>query len=123
MAVRANNGRFLPGQSGNPGGKQGKQPKNIADFIKESDIKKGIKMLVDIMADPIAADKDRMKAFEILCDRKYGKPRQTVDTNVNIQDIQLPTVQLPPIDAPMPPADLSDADTTDRTSSSDIQKQ
>ena len=74
MAVRdPKTGRFVKGFSGNPGGR----PKGITalldDAISDEDWQKFIKVLTKFAAS------GNLKAMEMLFDRRWGKPTQSIE--------------------------------------------
>jgi hypothetical protein len=63
---------FVPGQSGNPGGK----PKGIARTVREVCGGSPLRLaqgLLEIAEDPKARDRDRIAAYSELLDRGWGK--------------------------------------------------
>lgn len=87
--IRDKNGRFLKGKSGNPRGR----PKTDEEF-KEALTKlvpRAIEVLHEILMKEDAADRDKLKAVELIFDRIYGRPFQSVkldevDTTIHIVD-------------------------------------
>lgn len=65
-------GRFVAGKSGNPGGR----PKGITSLIdsaiSEADWKELLKIVIDM------GRKGNLKAIEMLLDRRWGKPVQSI---------------------------------------------
>jgi hypothetical protein len=79
-------GRFIPGQSGNPGGR----PKVVGE-VRESARQhtiEAINTLVSIMQDQKAPPAARVLAANSILDRGYGKPAQTIDAHMNRGSIQ-----------------------------------
>lgn len=70
-------GRFVKGQSGNPGGRKPMDEKTKKIF--ESAAPKAARMLVKMMDDIEVAPKTRVKAAEVILDRAYGKPVQAIE--------------------------------------------
>ncbi len=76
-------GHILPGQRAlNPGGK----PRGLARLIREQIGETGISKCIEVLADiaygklsAVARFPDRMAAIQILLERAYGKPTQTVE--------------------------------------------
>lgn len=75
MEGRAANGRFTKGWGG--GGR-----KKIPDDVKammQAIIPDAVRYLAALINDESARNADRVRAAEILMDRVYGKPQQSVD--------------------------------------------
>lgn len=83
-----NNKPFKKGQSGNPNGRPKKLPeldKLLADVLGEE--KDGITAGEAILkALRLKATKGDVRAAEVLLDRAYGKPRQSVDSNITVNE-------------------------------------
>ena len=76
---RSKNGRFVPGQSGNPGGR----PKTLArvqDLARQY-TETSIKVLGEIMEDEDERGATRIAAIQVLLDRGWGKPLQRIDVS------------------------------------------
>ena len=77
---------FEKGQSGNPNGRPKKLPeldKLLADVLGED--KEGITAAEAILkALRAKAAKGDIRAAEVLLDRAYGKAKQTIDNNTNL---------------------------------------
>ena len=67
-------GRFLPGQSGNPGGRPKVAPELRAAAQEVS--LEGLKVLTVIMRDEKAPQNARINAVQAIWDRGFGKPDQ-----------------------------------------------
>ena len=92
MAVAQNNGRttqvggvtgsgFLPGQSGNPGGR----PKGLSRRVRElvgDDGESIAQFMITVMTDANARTADRLEAAKWLADRAFGKSIQALDVEV-----------------------------------------
>ena len=70
-------GRFLPGQSGNPGGRH----KGVAEVmaLARTHTKAAIETLVGIMQDEAAPKHARVAAASAILDRGYGRPPPAVE--------------------------------------------
>ena len=79
-----NNKPFVKGQSGNPNGRPRKLPeldKLLADVLGEE--KDGISAAEAILkALRLKAAKGDVRAIEVMLDRAYGKPKQTISADV-----------------------------------------
>jgi len=67
-------GQFLPGQSGNPGGRPKVAPE-LRAAAQEVSIE-GLKVLTGIMRDEKAPQNARINAVQAIWDRGFGKPDQ-----------------------------------------------
>jgi len=75
MAENRNaSGQFLPGQSGNPGGRPKVAPE-LRAAAQEVSIE-GLKVLTGIMRDEKAPQNARITAVQAIWDRGFGKPDQ-----------------------------------------------
>lgn len=68
------------GYTGNPGGRP-KMPEELKKAFQEAS-EEARKTLVEVMRNGIK-DCDRVKASEVILDRAWGKPVQSVDATVN----------------------------------------
>lgn len=75
--------KFKKGQSGNPGGRPAKNPV-LTELAKKHTLK-AIEVVAAILKDTKASARDRMKAAEIILDRAYGKPHQSVSQDVKAE--------------------------------------
>ena len=75
-ANRAETGRFVPGQSGNPSGRP-KRDENLAELARMH-TEDAIAVLVSIANDPKVNPNARISAANSLLDRGHGKPPQAV---------------------------------------------
>ena len=92
-----NNKPFKKGQSGNPNGRPKKLPeldKLLADVLGEE--KDGVTAAEAILKKirQMAAS-GNLRAAEILLDRGYGKPRQSIESNVTIKEFPSPIIEVP----------------------------
>ena len=76
---RSKNGRFVPGQSGNPGGR----PKTLAivQNLARSYTETSIKVLGEIMEDEDERGATRIAAIQVLLDRGWGRPLTRIDVS------------------------------------------
>ena len=74
---RTKTGQFRPGHSGNPGGRP-KMPEEFRQLARENSVP-ALQVVVNILKNPKSANKDRLKAAEIILDRAWGKPVQGVE--------------------------------------------
>lgn len=87
-------GRFLPGTSGNKGGRR----KTLSGLVRKStkDGKDVVAFLTRVLKgqEPKVTIADRLRAAELLCDRGWGRTRPTgdadVDVNVGVGVLVLP---------------------------------
>ena len=72
-------GRFLAGQSGNPGGR----PLGFREQIKEitAEGSELVEVVHSVLIDANASNKERMDAATWLADRGWGKPAPVKDSN------------------------------------------
>jgi hypothetical protein len=109
MTVAQNNGRttrpggvtgsgFLPGQSGNPGGR----PKGLSRRVRElvgDDGSAIAEYLFSVMTDEDARTADRLEAAKLLADRGFGRSVQTLDMDItahpplNVSEISTPDLE------------------------------
>lgn len=77
--------KFKKGQTGNPNGRPRKLPELsvlLADVLGEQ-TKEGLTAAEDILRAMYArARKGDTRAAELLLDRAYGKPKQSIDNNI-----------------------------------------
>jgi uncharacterized protein DUF5681 len=79
-----NGAGFLPGQSGNPGGR----PKGLARRVRELVGDSGesiVQFMVDVLGDDSARTADRLEAAKWLADRGFGKAVQAVEIDVPVE--------------------------------------
>ncbi len=73
---------FKPGQSGNP---RGRPPvgESLATAVRDMGGKDGKKFLAELkrIAFKSKDDRTRLQALQVLIERGYGKPPQTIDMN------------------------------------------
>ncbi len=77
---RAKTGRFLPGHSGNPGGRPAdtQETREGKELLRAAS-SAACQLLCDTINDPGAKLELRIKCCEIVLDRVYGKPQQAVE--------------------------------------------
>ncbi|MQF64325.1 hypothetical protein FIM03_03480, partial [SAR202 cluster bacterium AD-802-L14_MRT_200m] len=70
--IRDRTGRFIAGQSGNPGGR----PVGFREQIKQStaDGSELVEVVLSVLRDENASNRERMEAATWLADRGFGKP-------------------------------------------------
>lgn len=73
-------GRFVPGKSGNPGGRP-KIPQDVKDAIRAA-CPKAVSVLVGLLDDKKSLI--RLEAAKTLLDRGYGKPAQAQDITLDM---------------------------------------
>lgn len=70
----------------------GRKPKDeenrIRDLMKPYSLD-AVKCLADIMNNEDARDSDRISSAKLIIEYTYGKPKETVETNVNINDFSI----------------------------------
>lgn len=74
-------GKFISGESGNPGGR----PSGYGEIrdIARQHTEAAINTLVKIMSDSDATPSSRVGAATALLDRGWGRPAQTIEASVN----------------------------------------
>ena len=77
---RTTSGRFVKGQSGNPGGRP-KKPKIIETYAKEAPEK-----LYAIAVDPDTPKKLQKEIWQFFYESQYGKAKQAVDVDGSIEN-------------------------------------
>ena len=84
MANPTGKGGFKKGQSGNPGGR----PKDLegVQALARSYCPEAINTLAEIMRDTQSSAAARVSASQALLERGYGKPPQTINSNVRHVD-------------------------------------
>jgi uncharacterized protein DUF5681 len=93
MANPTGKGGFKKGQSGNPGGRP-KDPEGV-HALARSFCPEAIDTLVQIMRDKGVSTAARVSASLALLERGYGKPAQTINSNIkrvdanNLSDAEL----------------------------------
>lgn len=78
---------FEPGKSGNPNGRPKKLPKIddlLAEVLGEDENSNEARAILEALL--AKAKKGDTKAAEILLDRAFGKPKQTIDQKNTIED-------------------------------------
>lgn len=87
--ARNEKGHFLPGQTGNAGGRP-KLPAEFTELAREHTVT-ALQTVISVLNDTGAKPSDRLKAAEIVLDRGWGKPLQAsqieVDAAVTNQSI------------------------------------
>lgn len=82
---------FKKGTTGNPNGRPKKLPEIdalLADVLgSDDDDKSEAKAVIKSLL--TQAKKGNVRAIEVLLDRAYGKAKQTVDQNLNIENFSL----------------------------------
>lgn len=78
--IRDEKGRFMPGCSGNPGGR----PKTPAEFrqLAQEATTLALERVIDILKNPATKDRDVIAAAQEVMDRAYGKPSQQIEASV-----------------------------------------
>ena len=97
---RGADGRFLPGQSPNPGGRK-KQTEEEKDALEE--IRKLAPGVAEKMAEMLNAPRvpaiAKVRIIEIILERTYGKPETAIRLNADIQNNEAARARLEAIAA------------------------
>ena len=107
MASPRNNGRFQPGQSGNPGGRP-REVGHVRELARQR-TEKAVETLETIMEDPKAPAAARVTAAQALLDRGWGRAPQTLNVGNPSKDVKDMTdeeldAQIAEVEARLPPA-------------------
>ena len=98
--TRADNGQFLPGQSGNPGGRPKKtdEEKDALEEIRKlaPGVAERMEKLLDNPKVPAIA---KVRILEIILERTYGKPETAIRLNADIQNNEASRARLEAIAA------------------------
>ena len=86
MSSHRNNGRFQPGQSGNPGGRP-REVGHVRDLARQR-TEKAVETLATIMEDAKAPASARVTAAQALLDRGWGRAPQTLNVAGRSKDIK-----------------------------------
>lgn len=73
--------RIQPGEVRNPTGQLKSMSKEIRESFRVHTID-ALEVLVEVMKNPKARNFDRVRAAEIILDRGWGKPQQSVDIDL-----------------------------------------
>lgn len=76
----AGNPAWKDGKSGNPGGRPKRPPEEMEKWRKAAE--KNLDILIEIRDNPGTKESDRIRAIEMIEDRTYGKPVQSVETKI-----------------------------------------
>jgi hypothetical protein len=97
---------FQPGQSGNPGGrspKVGPNGETITQLCRAKTAKL-IERAYEIALSKTTDPKDALAAIFGLCDRGWGRPKESVDIDASVKGSGVPIIQI----VRMPDADGAD---------------
>ncbi len=98
--VRGENGRFLPGQSPNPGGRPKKtdEEKDALEEIRK--LAPGVAgYMVTMLNNPRVPAVAKVRILEIILERTYGKPETSVRLNADLQNNEAARARLEAIAA------------------------
>ena len=71
---------FMPGQSGNPGGKK-KEPEAFKQLAREHSIE-ALQTVILLLNDKNTRPNEKLKAAELIMDRAWGKATQHIDADL-----------------------------------------
>lgn len=72
--ARDEKGKFVPGTSGNPGGRP-KMPDEFRELAQKNSVA-ALQKVIEIMNSPESKTSDILKSCELIIERVYGKPSQ-----------------------------------------------
>lgn len=90
------------GKSGNPGGRSprvGPNGESIAELCRGMTMEL-VNRARDIALSPATEPKDALTAIFGLCDRGWGKPKESVDIDANVKGSGVPVIQIVRVPAP-----------------------
>ena len=85
---------FVPGQSGNPGGRPKGLPRRVREVVGDNG-ERIIEFMVDVLGDETARTSDRLEAAKWLADRGFGRSVQAVEIDVPVQSWASELARLP----------------------------
>ena len=87
MNKKDNTGRFIKGQSGNPGGRPA-TPDTVKTMLKAA-TEGAVQLMIDTVNDTDAKPDLRVRCAEYICDRVLGKPTQPIEAIMSTPAIDL----------------------------------